>query len=187
MSKTLFVNLGCGFDKKPGFTNVDSDPEKKPDVLHDITKTLPFLDNSCDLVLASHIFEHIVNLTDVVKDIHRILKPGGKLNVAVPCFGCKAALIDPSHVRFFIPETFLMFSNPTYFTPNTYEGSGLFEIEDLEVTRWIYGDETEIDAGQFFTEIRVKFKKVLPEYWATLKQVKKFTIKQRVDKAEARK
>lgn len=49
---------------------------------------LPFLDNSVDLVYASHVLEHIIwyKTVDALKEVYRILKPNGKFEVHVPDF-----------------------------------------------------------------------------------------------------
>ena len=48
---------------------------------------LPFLSHSLDLVLAFDVFEHLENLEIVLVDLHRCLKPGGKVLIHVPVSG----------------------------------------------------------------------------------------------------
>lgn len=57
---------------------------------HDITKSLPFADNSVDAFQAEDVFEHIQydKLLAVINDIYRILKPGGLFRLSVPDYGC---------------------------------------------------------------------------------------------------
>ena len=59
------------------------------DINHDLTKGVPLDDNTVDAVYSSHVFEHIPykDLLNVIKEIRRILKPGGKLLVCVPNAG----------------------------------------------------------------------------------------------------
>ena len=56
---------------------------EKIDVFYD-GKTLPFEDCSFDNVLSSEVFEHIFNLEPMIKELHRVLKPGGGILVTVP-------------------------------------------------------------------------------------------------------
>src|SRR5262249_55162794 len=53
---------------------------------HDCRKSLPFPDNSIDHILCSHFLEHVfpVEVTEILHDFHRALKPGGTLHVIVP-------------------------------------------------------------------------------------------------------
>lgn len=46
--------------------------------------SLPFLDNSLDLIVCSEVLEHLHQYNDAVKEIHRVLKPGGKFYASVP-------------------------------------------------------------------------------------------------------
>lgn len=52
----------------------------------DITQTLPFEDGTFDGVLASHVIEHFdcQQGVAIMRECHRILKPGGVLLVSVP-------------------------------------------------------------------------------------------------------
>ena len=50
----------------------------------DITKTFPYPDGSFDRVIAVEVTEHILDHETFFSEIHRILKPGGKLYVSTP-------------------------------------------------------------------------------------------------------
>ena len=53
----------------------------------DLEKTpWAFQDGSIDEIFASHVIEHLRNPLSVFKEIHRILKPNGKLTMRVPHF-----------------------------------------------------------------------------------------------------
>ena len=45
---------------------------------------LPFASNSEDFVVLSHVIEHVANPVRVVKEIFRVLKPGGRALIAAP-------------------------------------------------------------------------------------------------------
>ena len=46
--------------------------------------SLPFQNNSLDLIICSEVLEHLHDYNDAVKEIHRVLKPGGKFYASVP-------------------------------------------------------------------------------------------------------
>lgn len=72
------LNLGCGGNILAGFENHDMDV--------DITKALPYEDNSIDFILIEHCVEHTTT-PDAVRffaECLRILKHEGTLRVAVP-------------------------------------------------------------------------------------------------------
>lgn len=56
-----------------------------PDVFWD-GKKLPFEANFADTCIATEVFEHLPNATEVANEIHRILKPNGVLFMTVPFF-----------------------------------------------------------------------------------------------------
>ncbi len=71
---------------------------------------LPYEDNVFDKVVASQVLEHIVNFMPLMKELHRILKKDGILEVWVPYVrDYDHAFGDPTHVRYFDVNTFKYF------------------------------------------------------------------------------
>lgn len=107
------INLGCGKRKEAGYINVDRRPQVKPDVISDITK-IPWgwaKKNQADLIRSDNLFEHIepYTLIRVIRECHRVLKPGGILHLILPLLASNnlnAAFSDPTHVNYFTTETF---------------------------------------------------------------------------------
>lgn len=83
------LNLGCGGKQVAGYIGVDFEENYsgvKPDVVADL-RSLPFEDGSVDEVLAVHVIEHFYlwEVEDVLKEWKRVLKPGGKIVLELPC------------------------------------------------------------------------------------------------------
>ncbi len=85
------LNLGCGpchLPTEEGWKNTDirTDAGFEVEEHWDFLERIPLEDNSVDFILAWHILEHagLTGRTDMLNDWHRILKPGGKLAIAVP-------------------------------------------------------------------------------------------------------
>lgn len=53
------------------------------DVYYD-GKTIPFPDNSFDSILCSEVFEHIFNLPQILVELNRVLKHGGRILITCP-------------------------------------------------------------------------------------------------------
>lgn len=54
------LDLGCGQSKMPGFIGLDNRPLDGVDIVWDVTKfPYPLPDNSCQVIMASHLLEHI--------------------------------------------------------------------------------------------------------------------------------
>lgn len=45
---------------------------------------LPFESEYFDSFFSSEVFEHVFNLPDILKEVHRVLKPGGKILITIP-------------------------------------------------------------------------------------------------------
>lgn len=79
------LNLGCGSDIRPGYINVDKFPASDQVVQAELP-ILPFEDDYADEVLLSHVLEHFgyAQAIDLLKEIRRVLKPGGMAMIEVP-------------------------------------------------------------------------------------------------------
>ncbi|WP_262249407.1 class I SAM-dependent methyltransferase [Parapedobacter soli] len=53
------------------------------DVYYD-GETLPFGDESFDSIFSSEVFEHVFNLSQILDELYRVLKPGGHMLITVP-------------------------------------------------------------------------------------------------------
>jgi len=90
LSDKKVLDLGSG---EPSVTDgmkasmivkIDSNPNTNPDVVHDLTKKLPFGDDEFDMVVACEIMEHLVDTGFFLKEIKRVLKPLGCLIISIP-------------------------------------------------------------------------------------------------------
>jgi SAM-dependent methyltransferase len=112
------LNLGCGRFPKAGFVNVDREALPGVDVVHDLARTpYPFPDGHFARVEADHVLEHLPDAFGAMREIHRVLMPGGWLVVAVPHFS--RAMSHPEHARGF-DITFPYYFDPTF--PGGYCG-----------------------------------------------------------------
>jgi len=94
----MILDLGCGKSKKAGAYGVDLHPFAGVDLVHDLNKfPYPVDDNSYDLVIASHIVEHLENVPGFMNQVSRILKPGGAIEITTPHFSNRSAFADPTH------------------------------------------------------------------------------------------
>ena len=89
LSGDLRVQLGSGGQPKDGWLNVDLFADSAQ--LHlDLREDLPFPDDSVSFVYTEHLFEHLdypVDAHHLLREVRRILKPGGTLSIVVPDFG----------------------------------------------------------------------------------------------------
>lgn len=100
-----WVDLGCGHNILPDWrkeeekkiaevpellvgTDYDTESLKKHRTISNLVRTnledLPFKSNSFDLATSNMVFEHLKNPDKVFNEIHRILRPHGKLLIHTP-------------------------------------------------------------------------------------------------------
>lgn len=85
ISHRVKLNLGCGSDIRPDYTNVDKFPGSA-EVVQAEMPLLPFADRSADEALLSHVLEHFgyADAETMCREILRVLKPGGFAIIEVP-------------------------------------------------------------------------------------------------------
>lgn len=90
------LDFGCGskpyqhlFSNATEYIGVDYEIEGRTENLDKIDffydgKKIPFEDNSFDGILCTEVLEHVFNIDELLKELHRILKPNGKAIITTP-------------------------------------------------------------------------------------------------------
>lgn len=112
------LELGCGPTKTvPESEGLDIVPRGEvipglvnmlsiADICADINEALPLEDNSKDTIIARHLLEHMINPIKVLKDWRRVVKPGGKLIIAVPNQEIRESIpLNYQHVHAYTPDS----------------------------------------------------------------------------------
>ena len=84
------IDVGCG----PGqFTDlidnhdccgIDFYPYPNVNLVADISDVIPLEDSSADIAILSNVLEHVYDFQTLLKEIHRVLRPGGSILIVVP-------------------------------------------------------------------------------------------------------
>ncbi len=126
------LNLGCGYDIREGWVNLDMYKNKGVDVAHDLNHyPYPFKKNYFDLIFSWNSLEHLKDADKGIRELHRILKPGGLLIVHVPYFNAAAAY-KPTHFSFFSRDSFFAYTEK-FREQAGLEQAALFKIKRLEL------------------------------------------------------
>lgn len=78
------LNLGSGFRASPeGFVALDRESYPGVGIVGDLTD-LPIRSDSTDGILCEMVLEHVPDAQAALREFHRVLKPGGRVYLAVP-------------------------------------------------------------------------------------------------------
>ena len=80
------LNLGCGWDHREGYLNVDIHDFHKPDLVADVTNLEMLPSGAYSEVIAQDVLEHLPrqSTVEVLREWSRLLRPGGTLHLRVP-------------------------------------------------------------------------------------------------------
>lgn len=79
------LDVGCGANKYPDAIGIDYNPRTDADVVHDLgVVPYPFADNEFDRVICRHVVEHVPDMMALITELHRITKPGGRIEIVTP-------------------------------------------------------------------------------------------------------
>ena len=102
-SERVELELGCGNRKRDkSWIGIDALDFDDVDLVGDVFEVLAqFRDGSVDAVHAFHFFEHVADLPALLKELARVLKKDGALEVVVPHFSNPYFYSDYTHKQFF--------------------------------------------------------------------------------------
>lgn len=137
----LSLDLGGRFNSNPGCQSVDL---KDADIIADLNKTWPWSDNSVGVITANDIFEHLTDKLHVIKEVYRVLAPGGYLFFRVPSTDGRGAFQDPTHVSFYNENSFYYYVDKQFAkyidTPVRFQAMRLFTTpKDTNQVCWVEG------------------------------------------------
>lgn len=104
------INLGSGASIIPGAINFDF-PEWDADRM-----PIPRDDESVSEIHAYHFLEHLLNPIGVLREMQRVLAPGGVANIVVPHYLGSMAYHDFGHMRICANDIFSNLLNQPYYS-----------------------------------------------------------------------
>lgn len=103
------LDIGCGIYKMPEAMGLDIDPNSSADIIHNLNVyPYPVESNAFDEIYAKHIIEHVDDPSAFIKEIYRMLKPGGTVFIETPHFSCRVAYSEYQHKMF---ASYFIFNN----------------------------------------------------------------------------
>jgi hypothetical protein len=124
------LNVGCGFDRREGFLNVDLHAFHQPDLVCDAVKLAPLPDGHYEHVLAQDVLEHLPRLQTraALREWNRVLAFRGTLELRVPDVPSLARLLDaPENATLERQEALLQNLFGTQLYPGDFHYTGFTE------------------------------------------------------------
>lgn len=136
----LKINLGSGGGTKEGFYGLDiANIDNNVDIVADLNRPLDLLpDNSVSEIFTCHVLEHVNNFIGLMEELHRIVRPNGKIEIRVPHFSNPYHYSDPTHVRFFGAFTMYYFvsaeDQPEFRKVPAFYSKCRFKVQSVTIT-----------------------------------------------------
>lgn len=134
------LDLGSGGKAPEGFLGFDINPNlQQGELAADLEEGIPEGDNLASVVRANHSLEHISDPDKIMREIHRVLQPGGIAIITVPSTKGEGAFAHPEHKSFWNKSSFAFWTDDKF-----SESRPVFELEHLEERG--SGDRIFVDA-----------------------------------------
>lgn len=176
------LNIGSGKDFREECINLDNNVEWLPDIVCDLGKPLKeeefkiyatarfgeikLRKGKFEKIIANDVLEHITDLKTCMKNCLDLLKVGGVMDIIVPYDLSLGAWQDPTHVRAFNQNSWLYFTEWSWYLGWREER---FFLEKLEYQLSALGKSMEGDGAKL--EALINIPRAVDRMRATLRKV----------------
>ena len=157
MNNKIKLDIGSGRAHFEDYITVDKDPAVGADFCIDVENLISIMfcydeslknfekkfSGKCDEIRAHHILEHFrpENKVKMMYIFWELLKPGGILDIEVPIFPHPASVQDPTHLSFWMTESFWYFTKGNKFGEAFTKRHSEYPVPLFEfVEEWRRGD-----------------------------------------------
>jgi SAM-dependent methyltransferase len=128
------LDIGCGSKKHPGAVGLDISADTDADIVHDLDVfPYPVEDDSFDVILMQDVIEHVAEPMRVAAELHRVLRPGGQLQLRTPHFSSALAYGDPTHRHFYSTNAIRYLAQPGF----DHYSQARFTVEMIALDLWL--------------------------------------------------
>lgn len=143
------LDLGGRFGATAGYETVD---RREADVCCDLERRWPFEDGSVGVVRAFDVFEHLRDTLHTMRELYRVLAPGGYAIIQVPSTDGRGAFQDPTHCSWWNENSFLYYTHRDWAkyidTPVRFQALRLYTTEkDARQVCWVRADLLKLAEG----------------------------------------
>lgn len=127
----VVLELGCGDRKRiKDSIGIDILDHEAVDIIGDVLEVLDKIpDASIDEIHSNHFFEHVEDLSNLMNQVARVMKEGGRLEVVVPHFSNPYFFSDYTHKNFFGLYTFSYLAKDSLFKRKVHNYTKTMDFE----------------------------------------------------------
>lgn len=128
------LDIGCGSSKTPGAVGLDISADTEADVVHDLDVfPYPLAPESFDQILMQDVIEHVSEPIRVFEELHRIARPGARIQLRTPHFSSVLAYGDPTHRHYFSALAIRSLAEPRF----AHYTSVRFRVVHVTLDLWL--------------------------------------------------
>jgi SAM-dependent methyltransferase len=141
------LDIGCGSNKAPGAEGMDIFAYPGVDIVHNVqTSPWPVASGTYDRIICQHVIEHIDDVVEFMREIHRIAKNGATVEITTPHFSSLNSWVDPTHKKHLSLQWYKIFTEG-YLAAQ----SGTFQCIFSNVS---FGKSLRANIGKFLVWLR---------------------------------
>jgi SAM-dependent methyltransferase len=126
--------VGCGSAKTEGAVGLDISAQTQADIVHDLDVfPYPLEDASFDQILLQDVIEHLAEPIRVFEELHRIARPGARIQLRTPHFSSVLAYGDPTHRHYFSTLAIRSLAEPRF----AHYTAARFRVVDVHLDLWL--------------------------------------------------
>jgi SAM-dependent methyltransferase len=128
------LDIGCGSAKYPGAIGLDISADTDADVVHDLDAfPYPIEDGAFDQILMQDVIEHVAQPIRVLEELHRISRPGARIQLRTPHYSSVLAYGDPTHRHYFSTIAIRSLAEPRF----AHYTDVRFRVEHVTLDLWL--------------------------------------------------
>lgn len=137
------LDVGCGSTRPPGAVGVDVSADTDADVVHDLDVfPYPFESSSFEHIRMQDVLEHLADPFGVLAELHRIGRPGARIQIRTPHFSSVLAYSDPTHRHAFSTQALRQLAEPGF----SHYSEARFRVVRITIDMWLPYRVTGISA-----------------------------------------
>lgn len=124
------LDVGCGDRKAPGAVGLDCRALPGVDIVCNLdAHPWPLPDAAFDVIICSHIIEHVADVPLFLRELHRVGAANARVRIQTPHFSSLESWTDPSHRHHLSTGSFDFFEADGYLN-----GGAVFRVERVSLT-----------------------------------------------------